>query len=55
MPTMEPGNDAHSTAAHSTAAHSTATGALKLKHLMELTQEDGELLSLEETIEGLPD
>jgi hypothetical protein len=50
MPTMEPGDDAHSTA-----THSTATGVLKLKHLVELTQEDDELLSLEETIEGLPD
>jgi hypothetical protein len=50
MPTMEPGDDAHSTA-----THSTATGVLKLKHLMELTQENDELISLEETIEGLPD
>jgi hypothetical protein len=50
MPTMEPGDDAHSTT-----THSTATGVLKLKHLTELTQEDDELLSLEETIEGLPD
>jgi hypothetical protein len=45
MPTMEPGDDAHSTA-----THSTATSVLKLKHLVELTQKDGELLSLEETV-----
>jgi TolA-binding protein len=50
MPTMEPGDDAHSTA-----THSTATGVLKLRHLMELTQEDDKLLSLEETIESLSD
>jgi hypothetical protein len=41
--------------AGSIASYSTATGILKLQHLNDLILEEDELLSLQETIEGLPD
>jgi hypothetical protein len=41
--------------AGSIASYSTATGILELQHLNDLILEDDELLSLQETIEGLPD
>jgi hypothetical protein len=41
--------------AGSIASYSTATGILKLQYLNDLILEDVELLSLQETIEGLPD